>query len=303
MQAQTRFQAGSPTQSTHSGDALLLRVGVGLLVLIVVTFFWWRPWESRDPMPAGDWLLTYVDNNGRLAERREHVWSGIKTDEEAIRNLEGRYPNALHIRRSPPPRFSLRFSRGEQYFFAAALAPISMIVIGGFLRRRNRRAQRVGSLLRHTLETDVGELLRHTKFTRAQVEAAVSQLNNQGAGFFVWNRDSDTIEDGRLGSTFLHIERCESCGASIGLRVKASLKVVPRCSYCGSAVSTHDHLNALKQEAMSTLRSSDATALDAARRGANQPMSIWLFVFLIILCWPAAIAYAVYKSTANRAAV
>ena len=276
----------------YRAEDFLLRIGLGLLVLVIVSAMAFRPWEGRDPRPnKGAYLVSVIDEDGRFFEVRAYVWDGIKTEEERIANLEGRYPNALHIRKMPPWRLSLTSS--EKFFLTAALAPIAMLIVGYVIRRREQRLLSIIKLLRHNIETNVGDLLANSDYSREEIEKSVREINERGLGLYAWRRDTDVIEDGRLNGAYLHVDRCDSCGASVGLRIPASLREIPTCPYCHTAQSSN-HLNALKLDVIRELR--EHTPVTGAT-AAQKPMSIGLFIFLIILCWPAAIAYAIYKSS------
>lgn len=280
-------------------DNFLLRIGVGLLLLVLVATLALRPWQSRDPRPAkGAYVIQLLDENGRLINHRDYAWSGLKSEPERLASLQERYPNALHI--GPLPNQQFRLTRQERYFLAAGIAPIAMILAGYLIRRRENKLLSIWKLLRHNVETDVCDVLANSTHTRKDLEQAVRSLNQRGLGFYAWRHDTDIIEDGRLNSTCLYIERCDACGASVGLSVPASLRKVPRCTYCHAAQSA-DRLNSLKRNVIRDLQLQPFTqTADEVAMQPHKPLSLGLFIFLIILCWPAAIAYAVYKSSMSH---
>ena len=192
--------------------------------------------------------------------------------------------------------------------YAALLGPCAMLVAGLCVRRREKQTLAIWRTLERNVSTRVADLLANADFSRRDIQRAVRLLNNRGLGFYIWHRDGDVIEDGRLGDDYVHIENCESCGARVGLKVPVSLRTVPRCQYC-HAPASGEHLNLLKRDAISRLRGepaavqpqpaflrSQAPEFGVPVQGRRKPMSVWLFVLLLFVFWPGAIAYAVYKA-------
>ncbi len=297
-------------QDLYRVDNILLKAGIATAAVLVFVAVTWRPWEARLPTSAaqGQYLVTQLGNDGRLIDTRVHVHDGIDTEAGRMANLEGRYPDAILIRRAPAPRFSLNLARGEWYLAAAALAPLVLLGAGLYTRRREKRTLSIWRHLRQNVETDVRALLANSDFTRDELEATVRLLNNRGLAFYTWDRRTDVIEDGRLAAEYVHIDHCVSCGASVGITVRANLRKPPLCPYCHGGLRMPG-LNEIKSEALHALRSESTGAQAVAgsnrlameRRSSDaRPMSIWLFVFLVVFCWPAAIAYAVYKSQAKQ---
>ncbi len=290
------------TTDLYRVDNVLLKTGVAAAAILIFVALAWKPWESRQPdyMKTGDYLVTELDGRGRIVDTRVHVHPDIATEEERIANIEGRYPNALHIRRSPPPAFSIDLSRAEIYFLLAGLGPIALIGFGWVVRRKEKRILSLWKHLRNNVETHVPALLANSDFTRDELKTTVRLLNNRGLAFYRWDRATDTIEDGRLASAYVHIDKCESCGASVGIRIRASLSELPLCPYCNGGLSATG-INTLKQQALNDLRGGNATGVsDVPAPAQRKPMSMGLFIVLVLFCWPAAVAYAIYKNQSPR---
>jgi hypothetical protein len=120
----------------------------------------------------------------------------------------------------------------------------------------------------------------------------VRLLNNRGLGHYVWDRGAGIVQDGRLRTIQLHVEKCEACGGSVSLEVPIGFSKVPSCPYCGDPVSI-DALEARRHEALEELRIEDRDG--SWRSGSTVPFSIPLFVLLILTFWPAGLAYAWYR--------
>lgn len=194
----------------------------------------------------------------------------------------------------------IAFSLANPLLYACVLPPLAFLLIGFAVRRREKRTLAIWRTLDRNVSTRVPELLSNSSFTRRELMQAVQLLNDRGLGFYVWQRDSDTISDARLGDEYIHLENCESCGAPVGLKVSLALHDVPRCPYCHAAATSH-HLNLLKRDAIAELRGTvrPGRAHGIPVRRGQSAMSIPFFIVLLIFFWPAAIAYSIYKSRSH----
>jgi len=176
----------------------------------------------------------------------------------------------------------------------ALLCSAALLTSGFAMRRREKQALSFWKLIDRSVEIQVPELVANSDFTREDLERNVRLLNNKALGFYVWDRQSDVIRDGRLESVYLHVEKCDVCHASIALQVPASLREIPLCSYCGDPVSI-DRLQEQKRATLARMRADaePARAEEAVRGG--DAFSILLFLVLLVSFWPAALVYAWYK--------
>ena len=79
---------------------------------------------------------------------------------------------------------------------------------------------------------------------------------------------------------------CAGCGAPVNERVSLMAESIPGCTHCGAPVLNQD-INALRMAALREIR---------GRPGAGHGFSIVLFLILLLVFWPAALGYAVWKS-------
>ncbi len=174
----------------------------------------------------------------------------------------------------------------------AVSASVGLLVAGIAMRRREKRSHAVWRLLEQNLELYVPDLVANSDLGREDVERTVRRLNNRGQGLWVWDRASDRVRDGRLESSYLHVEKCDVCHASISVRVPASLREIPGCPYCGDPIGI-EHLRELKRDALAALREERGPKVaraPAAKR--TRPFSLPLFLLLLVAFWPAAVVYA-----------
>jgi hypothetical protein len=174
----------------------------------------------------------------------------------------------------------------------AALGPVVLLGSGFAMRRRERQVHAIWTLLERNAEISVSALLANSDFQRSDLERAVRFLNNRGLGHYVWDRGSDTIQDGRLGSTSLHFEKCDACGAEVSLAVPVAFHEVPRCPYCHDPVA-FEGLEERRREAIEALRAEHRPERSPAGPafGLAPDFSALTFFLLLFGFWPAAFFY------------
>lgn len=177
-----------------------------------------------------------------------------------------------------------------------SLCPVALLVAGFGLRRREKQIVAVWNLLQQNAEIAVPGLLANSDFEREDLERAVRFLNNRGLDHYVWDRESDTIQDARLRSLHLHVEKCDACGGSIQLEVPVAFREVPRCPYCDDPVS-FEVLEERRREALESLRAEGRPPprKTGSLAGFPEGFNPVVFLVLLVVCWPAAIAYAWLK--------
>jgi len=177
-------------------------------------------------------------------------------------------------------------------FLGALLCPLAALWVGFSIRRRERRSEAIWKLLRQNAELSVSDLVANSDFELEDVERTVHLLNNRGLGHYVWDRAAGTIQDGRLRTIQLHVDKCEVCGGSVSLEVPIGFSRVPLCPYCGDPVSV-DTLEARRHEVLEELRIDDRGS--SWQSGSKVPFSVPLFLVLMLTFWPAGMAYAWYR--------
>jgi hypothetical protein len=174
-----------------------------------------------------------------------------------------------------------------------ASAPIALLVAGSNLRRREKRAWGLHKLIDEHVEVSADDLLRSTDFTPGTLDRAIRDLNNVGAAFFVWDRKSGRIVDGRLRTARSTIDECGSCGAKVQIDVRLDDLATARCPYCHDPIGAESALEQ-KAELMEKL-GAHRTSTRTRATAASSPFSIPVFVILLFVFWPLAIGYAFLK--------
>ncbi len=174
-------------------------------------------------------------------------------------------------------------------FGVAAAFPFAALRIGFVVRGREKKIAAIWKLLQRNAQLSVGDLLANSDFDARDVDRAIRVLNNRGLGHYVWNRRDGMIQDGRLRTLQLHVEKCDACGASVSLEVPIGFSEVPACPFCDDPVAV-ESLEARRHEALEAMR-----AEHRPRRVedlSSVPFSIPLFLLLVFVFWPAALLYA-----------
>ncbi|MCK5901603.1 MAG: hypothetical protein KAG28_00515 [Cocleimonas sp.] len=166
---------------------------------------------------------------------------------------------------------------------------IGLLIVGNIIRRREQQIIAVWNILEHSTEVSAQELRQHTGFNTLFIEDALRLINGRGHAYYIWDKDQDKIIDGRLRTVVLTDVKCGNCGAKINEITRLDTHKTPTCTYCGQSVSANK-INQLKSEAMDKIRHSSAT------HNNTKGFSLWVFILLLIIFWPAAVAYALWKS-------
>ncbi len=178
-------------------------------------------------------------------------------------------------------------------YLALLACPVVSLRIGLNIQQRERRIVVIWALLKQHAQISIPDLLANSDFSIDDVARAVTMLNTRGLGHYVWDRKAGTVQDGRLRSTHVHVEKCDACGGSISLSVPIGFTSIPACPYCGDPIST-DVLEERRAEMLDALRPKPAPEKSTLEIFAV-PFSIPIFGFLALVFWPAALAYAMWK--------
>ncbi|MCK5813473.1 MAG: hypothetical protein KAH03_04410 [Cocleimonas sp.] len=169
---------------------------------------------------------------------------------------------------------------------------IGLLIVGNIIRRREKKIIAVWNILEHSTEVSAQELMQQTGFNTLFIEDALRLINGRGHTYYIWDKEQDKIIDGRLRTAVITDVKCENCGAKISEITRLDTHKSPNCTYCGEAVSAKK-INKLKSEAMDKIR-------DSTPRNNSKGFSLWVFILLLIIFWPAAVAYALWKSSLEK---
>ncbi len=196
---------------------------------------------------------------------------------------------------------SIDFRFDNPVVYGLMIPPVLIWIIGQRVRKVEKRTLAVWRILYRNTTVKIQDIINNSDITREQLHDAVKLLNNRGLGFYVWNKNTDTIMDGRLDDEYVMIDSCESCAAPVKLRVSLAGHEIPSCSYCQAPVASGE-LNLLKQSAIAQLRGYEPAErrYGLPVRSDEKPLSITLFIFLLIFCWPLAVLYGIYKTRSRR---
>lgn len=293
------FRVGALQQQIYKIDEVLLRVGLTLGGLLLFAFIALKPWQAQTV--TGDFLIALPGANGTVMEIREQVVLNNGNVPVAIRQLEERYPEALTVM----PVLSWDLGLDTAVLTLAAGGVIVILLTGWRLRREERRTLTIWKTLERHGRVELREFVANSDFTKRQVITAIRLINNRGLGYFAIDRSTGFIEDRNKQHRLTHIESCEACGAKVALEIALPVIEAPRCPYCQAGLTLPEHalrpapqaaepVGALQPQTLLARPANDGDAPDR-RQSRGAPMSIPLFIILVIFCWPAAVGYAVYK--------
>lgn len=176
--------------------------------------------------------------------------------------------------------------------FVLAIMPIAFLTAGYRIRAKEKKYLAVWNILEQTLEVSIDDLADNTGLSKETISKALHEINRRGTAFFIYDRPSGLIFDGRLKSQTIAINTCPACKNTLGYTIPLVVSKLPRCKYCGTDLDA-SHVNRLKQEKIRFILASGPSDGTAQQRGN---FSWVVFVILLFVFWPLALGYALMKS-------
>jgi len=185
---------------------------------------------------------------------------------------------------------------------ASLFIPSALFLLTGYHFRAKEQAAAILHKMETAREAPVPDLMKSIGRNRRSVEQALLLINRRGLGYYVLDRGSDRIIDGRLQKKMVLVDRCDRCGSGISRSFPASREEPPQCPYCGTPVGL-DRWNDMRRRVLEDIREQDsrdsvpaATGHIAPQApGARRAFSLPVFILLLFIFWPAAVVYAVAK--------
>lgn len=162
-----------------------------------------------------------------------------------------------------------------------------LLAIGLYYRAKEKKIISIWDALDRAGEARVKDLALSLGLTREFILKHLKNINAQRNVYYVYDSEQDKIADGKLMAEYVVVATCSGCGNSIDQRVSLNFSVLPKCKYCGTAISIEE-LNALKREVMSTRATLVSTE-------GKSDFSVGVFILLLVVFWPGAIAYVIIK--------
>jgi len=185
---------------------------------------------------------------------------------------------------------------------ALTLCPLSLWLAGRHVRSAEKRILALHELLQKRRELPASTLIGDAGFTRTELKRAIRLLNAERVGYYVWDARTDSIRDALVPQALTGHARCPACGASFSFSLSDSAEALPACTYCQTPVGA-ETLDALRRAALEGAAKQDRAAPPGAPGSKPpRPFSLPIFALLLVLCWPAAVVYAVMRSRVSTAA-
>ncbi|MFN3341724.1 MAG: hypothetical protein ACK40M_03445 [Flavobacteriales bacterium] len=182
------------------------------------------------------------------------------------------------------PGFPVPSFPSVKLFFTAN--GIILLTVGIVFRKQEKKIIRIWDALDTTGEARVNELAVSLGLSRDFVLKHLRTINMQPGAYYVWDEKSDKIIDGRLRTEFMMVQDCPGCGHTINAKVSLSESSTPKCSYCGTVVSTPENLNQHRKDILL-----NRPVVHPPQKEVN-----WIvFVILVFVFWPAALIYLISR--------
>ena len=176
------------------------------------------------------------------------------------------------------------------------IGSLSLLIIGYIVRKKEQTVSIVLTKLRQTIEVSVTDLSVQTGISRIKILNSLKIINRRLPDFYIWNQKIDTIADGRLKRTVALVEKCSSCGNTIGKEYPVAADQLPECPYCSTLLSSEEW-NRVKSDSIKTIKEEDLHSINNryAHAAKDKSFSWPVFIFLFIFFWPGAIIYLLAK--------
>lgn len=176
------------------------------------------------------------------------------------------------------------------------IMPVAFLTAGYRIRAIEKQYLAVWNILEKTLEVSIHDLVNNTGIDKETIIRALHEINRRGSAFFIYDRPSGLIFDGRLKSQTIAINTCPACEQTLGYTIPLVVSTLPRCKYCGTDLDA-THINRLKQEKIRSIRASNPSSVPAGDPVQRRGSFNWVvFVILLVVFWPLALGYAFMKS-------
>jgi hypothetical protein len=180
--------------------------------------------------------------------------------------------------------------------FALSIMPIAFLIVGYGIRQKEKQYLIVWNILEKTLEVSINDLADNTGLHKETILKALKEINRRGCAFFIYDRHSMLIIDGRLKSQTVAINTCPACGQTLGYTIPLIVSKMPRCKYCGTELDA-SHVNNLKLEALKLISNSNHSGVSTDRTHRPHSAFNWVvFFILLFVFWPFALVYAYMKN-------
>ncbi|MEM7180737.1 MAG: hypothetical protein AAF518_07485 [Spirochaetota bacterium] len=175
--------------------------------------------------------------------------------------------------------------------------PVCLLYFGYKVRKKEKRIVVIWKALTSTVETSLRDIEMSMGFSRKFVMEALAVINSRGLGFFVYDKNTGMVVDSRLRTEFIVVEKCPNCAGELNMRVSISGKEAPKCPFCHTSFSP-EFLNQLKWQTMQNIRRQEVEKQQNSfvPQRKQKEFRMGKFIFLLFICWPIAIYYAVSRN-------
>jgi len=139
------------------------------------------------------------------------------------------------------------------------IMPVTFLTAGYRIKNQEKTYLTIWNILENTLEVSIDDLANNTGIRKETILKALHEINRRGRVFFIFDRPSGLIFDGRLKSQTVAINTCPACKHTLGYTIPLVVSKLPICKYCGTDLDA-SHINRLKQEKIRSILASKASS-------------------------------------------
>ncbi len=182
-------------------------------------------------------------------------------------------------------------------------APLALLAAGIVVRQREARLEAILREVSVYGEVPVASLLEMSGLSLQQLDTALQRINRRATAQLRLDEKAGKVIDTGCGlqSQFAHSAQCAGCGASVSVNVTAHMDPGEvRCHYCSRAIDSKV-VEELQSELLEHASARGVSVLTQLRRNELVRFNLPVFVVLLALFWPGAIAYAIWRYKVSAA--
>ncbi len=172
------------------------------------------------------------------------------------------------------------------------VTPVFFIITGRKIRRDEEKTLAVWNILAENPEVFIDDIENSTLMSRDEILRHLKLINMRRLGYFVYEKESGSIINGRLRRKNIIVHSCPGCGQIINENIPINLSTIPKCKYCNNPIDIK-YLNKEKNRIIDEIinESREAGTVPEKRK-----FSIFIVIILLIFFWPVAIIYVIVKT-------
>jgi hypothetical protein len=261
---------------------------------------WMGRTAERDVPPAAEAPADTPQLDYRVtdAEGQEHLLRVSSSDpSQLLMEVSRRFGDGASVQRLEPREAAQarQEASGVSHLWVGLLLvlPLSLILAGVRMRRREHELFEVWKALKPTLSLPLRQLLQRTGQSEGVLKENLVRLSQRGWADLQYHPETGRVFDARLSAYSLSLSYCPQCNEPANARMLADLNNIPICPGCMNAYDA-SFLEAQKKDLVERL------VAESSRRMQGHPMdgdfSLGRYALLVLLFPPFALSYALTRA-------